>query len=551
MKVFSQSKYPRTICLVFLAAILVSWSGCRESAQKAGKEKPETRKVKIESDDDNAFQPPPSLLTLVDEAKQNVEQQNWNEAIEKYTTVLQYRWQDSVGNGNIRMFNAEIFLLRGRAFLANGLPQVAIQDFGDAIAFGNDELKAKAYVERARAEAELENWTRVLKNCTHAIRLQPANGQAYLVHSRALAEMGKHDQARNSMLQAEQLGIRTTWKIPIPITRPSPLDQARTNLDLNRPIVALEILEKAKQEGNDNWKLNGLLARTLFRVNEFDRAIMVSTNTLRQNPKYADAYRIRGLSRLQQGSLDRAISNLETAIALDASLTEELSPHVTSARRRGGIHPRTRADAILKIKASAAANTEYLRTPGEAEKWLLELIEIPKSSDQIDHFRQLMTRTSEARFASLNWLADFLMLDFRVPAVNVVRTWLDRDSLEKPPLEEQLWKAVETRKAAASHEFNDLLQACIDLRICQLNIDHMHQALERSDTRCLHLIVPYALLTEREVAGLLRHCVEKNKRDHVRLIISWHERSLTCQILEFLDMSTEPECSLKTDAAIN
>jgi tetratricopeptide (TPR) repeat protein len=558
MNAFFQMQFPGAVCLVFLATISVSSLGCREPAQTAAEQQVTTQQVEMESAEDDAFQTPPPLLILVDQARQNVEQQNLNDAIEKYTTVLQHRWPDSVQNRNVRKYNAEIFLLRGQAFLANELPTIAIGDFGDAIFFGDDDLQAKAYFERATAEAKLENWRRVVADCTRAIRLQPKNGQAYLLHGRAFAEMGKYDLARNSMLQAEQLGIRTTRKVPIPEPRLPVLEQAQISLDLNRPIVALEILEKAKQEGNDTWEMNGLLSRTLFQLNEFDRAITVSTSTLRQNPESADAYRIRGLSRLQRGSFDRAIGNLETAIALEDSLTEQLKPHITEARRRGGIHPEIRAEAILQIKVLAGAESESASVQSEAEQWLLELIEIPNSSGQIDHFSKLMTGTSEARFDSLNWLADFLMLEFRVPAVNAIRTWLDRESPEVLPLEKRLWESVASRKAAAGHgvnmypdlasyaiayEFNDVLRACIDLRICQLNIDHMHQAVERADTRYLRLIVPHTVLTDREVAGLLRHCVEKNKPDHVRLIIRWHERSLTCQILEFLDLATEPASS--------
>ena len=105
-------------------------------------------------------------------------------------------------------------MLRGQAFLAKQLPQVAIGDFGDAIRFGDYDLKAKAYVARANARSQLEQWSQAAADCTRAIRLQPKNGQAFLVNSRALAEMGRLDQAQTSLLAAEQLGIRTTWKIP-------------------------------------------------------------------------------------------------------------------------------------------------------------------------------------------------------------------------------------------------------------------------------------------------------------------------------------------------
>ena len=185
----------------------------------------------------------------------------------------------------------------------------------------------------------------------------------------------------------------------------------------------------------------------------------------------------------------------------------------------------------------------------------MELIELPNSSDQIAHFQTLLLDTPESRIESLNWLADFLMLDLRVPAVNAIRTWLNGKSPEIPPTASQLWERVASRKAAASHgvnlfpdlaayaieyQFDDVLRTCLDLGICNFNVDHMYRAVARTDSRAVRLIGPYTVLSDREVAGLLQYCVKNSKREDVLLLISQHEHSLTFPIMEFLGLVNQP-----------
>ena len=235
MNVFFQWQFPRRGCLFLLVAISVSTLGCRDSGQDAGsQQQPIAIQIDEVTEASELVQTTQRLRVLIDEARQNVEQREWNEAIEKYTTVLRHQWSDTVDKRQISLHNAEVFLSRGQAFLAKDFPQVAIEDFGDAIKSGDDDLKAKAYVERAKAEAQLKHWSRVVSDCTSAIRLQPKTGEAFLLNSRALAELGKFDLARNSMLEAEQLGIRTTWKVPIPESGRSMLDQAQSSLEMDR-----------------------------------------------------------------------------------------------------------------------------------------------------------------------------------------------------------------------------------------------------------------------------------------------------------------------------
>jgi tetratricopeptide (TPR) repeat protein len=559
MYFIARFQFPARHCLVVFATIAVAMSGCRQTGPVELAQQPAAEQVALPSPNgadknDQLAQTVSQLRNLVDEAKQQMDQQDWDGAIEKYTLALQHRWPDSADKKKINLQHAEVFLLRGQAFLAKQLPQVAIEDFSDAIAFGDYDLKAKAYIERARAHSKLEQWSQATADCNQAIRLVPKNGEAFLIDSRALAELGRPDQARISLLEAERLGIHTTWKIPLPESTLTVVEQAQSSLNQRQPLVAIEILETAQLEGNGTWQSNGLLARTLLEMHEADRAIVASSNALQQNPQYADAYRIRGLSRLQQESFDRAIADFTAAIALDVSLSEPLMPYLTEAQSRGGIHPEIRVAALRQIKQLATAESESPLPESESEQWLVELFQMPNSSDQIEHFRILMAATPESQLDSLNWLADFLMLDLRVPAVNAIRTWLAGKSPDMPPTAVGLWERVASRKAAATnrvnlypdvaafaidHEFDRVLRTCIDLGICNLNIDHMYRAVVRKDSRCLRMILPYAVLADRELTGLLKYCVENDKRQDVLLIINQHERSLTYQLLEYLGLNKQ------------
>lgn len=567
MHVFIKWQFSDVVCLAMVTSLVFAPSGCRRSGPDIDKQ-PIANQANIIRPDGQAAQADQfaevslQVRALVDEGRQQAEQQNWDGAIEKYTMALQYRWPKSVDKREIELQNAEMYLLRGRAFVAMQLSEIAIEDFSDAIRFGDYDLKSNAYVERANARSELEQWSQAAADCISAIRLQPKNGEAFLVKSRALANMGRLDLARISLQEAEQLGIHTTWKVPIPEPRPSAVIQAQSSLDSNRPLVAIEALEAAQLEGHDTWESNGLLARTYLQMNQPFRAMVASSIALRQNPQFADAYQTRGLARLQTKSYDWAIADLTAAVGLDASLAESLQPSFIEARRGGGIDPEIRAQAIIQIKKLAAENSEITWTQSEPEKWLMQLIEMPNSTDQIEHFKDLMIETPESSVDSLNWLSDFLMLDLKVPAVSPIRTWLNGKSPDMPPSAARLWERVTSRKAAASHgvnlypdvaayaidyEFNAVLRACIDLGICNLTIDHMYRAVARTDSSSLRLILPHAMLSDRKVAGLLQYCVEHNKREDVVLIISRYERSLTFQILEFLGLAKAlPLDSVKT-----
>jgi len=552
-------RFPKPVCQVLFAIVLVSVLGCggsgpEDSNQQSSVVDDYPAGAEAERTDATVAEQMLQLRSLIDEAKEHLNQNELDEAVEKFTTVLQHQWPGNVNRSEIDSLNAEVSLLRGQAFLAKGFPRIAVQDFNDAIKLGEVDLESQAYFQRAKAQSKLNRWYRAVADCTQSIRLQPNNGQAFQLRARALTELRKWDQAKASLLEAERLGIRTTFKVPIVEAGSNVAEQAKLLLDQGSLVVARELLEGAILAGNNDWETNGLLARTQFQLNEYDRAIVASTRALELKPRYTEAYQVRGLSYLQRGNLDQAIADVNAAISLDDSLREDLNPRLSEARRRGGIDPRTRAEVISQIQQWAAVEDESESSQSPSEQWLLEVMEMPKSSDQIKHLRNLLAETPEARFDTLNWLADFLMLDDRFPGVEALRTYLDRQAPDVSPLEKRLWASVESRSAAATQDVNmfpdlaayaieynfyGVLEKCISLKLCRLKIDHLNQAVAQKYMRYLQQMLPNTVLLAREIEGLLQRCIQKNKQDQVRLIVNQYPRQLTYQIIEFLGMAEE------------
>ena len=59
------------------------------------------------------------------------------------------------------------------------------------------------------------------------------------------------------------------------------------------------------------------LAATLFRENQYSKAIVISTQLLERDPGVPSAWAIRGISRYHKGEIPSALNDLQRALALD------------------------------------------------------------------------------------------------------------------------------------------------------------------------------------------------------------------------------------------
>ena len=322
---------PSRLCWVGLAASLVGLNGCGMPGSGLLLQDSNRQEAtpEISGSMDNQWR---QLHELLDEAKANVEQFELDAAISQCTELLQHVWPIGTRNLVQDSFQAEVYLWRGRAFLAKGFPFIAVDDLDDAVELSDRALKPDAYVQRARAASVLRRWSRAVADCSQAIRLQPNHGEAYLVRSQALAEMGQQELARNSLLEAERLGVRTSFKVPEPVPV---VQQARQLLDQGKPGLARELLGRALLTGFNSSETNGLLARAQLELAEYYRAMAACNRALRLDPSYAEAYRIRGLAQYHRDDLDQAIVDLKSALELDPSLGDSIAPFLTSAQREG------------------------------------------------------------------------------------------------------------------------------------------------------------------------------------------------------------------------
>lgn len=541
------------LCLA--GAVLISAMGCNNP----GTESSQRQAGQVASDPETVLDEltykSPQLRELIDEARQAVEQGELDNGIGKCTSVLSVlrpARSDYNGSDVVKALSSEVFQLRGSAFLAKGFPLIAIADFDDAIRFGGDELNEKTYVLRARAESKLKRWSQAVDDCGSSIRLNPDNGEAFLVRGQALEAMGQASWAEESFQEAKRLGVdfQRSFKPPIG-SAPAFLVEAKGNIEAGVPGVAIEILEKAILEGNDSWETSGMLAQAQFELREFSDAVTTSTRAIEWDPQFADAYRIRGLSYLKTGKFDETITDSKAAIALDPSLSDEMETALSEARRLGGVDPIFRTEVVSRLRESLAAEVEAAYSPGQPERWLMDLISKRRSSDQIEQFKSLLASTPDSEFNSLGWLADFLMLDYQLPAVVEIRNYLGRTSPDVSTLEKRLWESVKSPIAAASSGVNvfpdlaaysieygylSLLQKSIDTEIGRIKFDHVYRSIERENSDCLKVILPHADLLGRETSKLLKHCIEYDRKDHAMLIVDQYQSSLTWDVIQFLDM---------------
>ena len=489
------------------------------------------------------------VSALKAEARNHLKQLEYVQAIEKSTQVLNQGRANNSNPYDFNTANADVFLLRGKAFLGKGFPLIALDDFNDAVDFADDETLPVALVERARVSSELKRYSRAISDCSRAIRLKPDFGQAYLVRSRALAAMGKFELAQRSLNEADRLGVRTTFKVPLKV---SAVEQARDLLQQGSAGLAREVLSQALLKGNNNWQVNGLLALAQYQLNEFYPAITASSRALNENPAFAEGYKIRGLSHLKRRGYDAAVIDFKSAMELDPGLTEELEPFLQEARQFGGIDPAVRMKVLQEIKSILAQANEILPVASENEKWLLELNGMSNSTEQVAHLQAFLEENADSSVESLNWLADFLMLNRQVPSVKALRSYLQREQQEGEQLTdlEQGLKAAITSKSAASangvnlfadavsyavfYDYQHMLKALVDAGTCHLQLQHVADAIAHNNSHSLRILLPNVLLSNRAVKSLLAQAIDAQKVDFVQIMIDRYNDQLTTEVIEFL-----------------
>jgi len=128
----------------------------------------------------------------LEEGKRFLKANRYSEAVLSFSHALTLR-------GNL----ADAYLFRGRANAGLGRMDLAAQDFSKVIQLRPEG--AEAYVERAAARLEREDYTGVTADCGEALQRDSRMALAYSLRGRALAHAGSLDRALEDLNRAVEL----------------------------------------------------------------------------------------------------------------------------------------------------------------------------------------------------------------------------------------------------------------------------------------------------------------------------------------------------------
>ncbi|MDM7996322.1 MAG: tetratricopeptide repeat protein [Acidobacteriota bacterium] len=127
-------------------------------------------------------------------------------------------------------------------------------------------------------------------------------------------------------------------------------------IDTGQYDAAIENIKKAQEEDPSSQIMQSDLARAYLYKGDFKEAIRISTETIERFPKFAPAYRYRGLAYEQAKDFPMAIADLEEAMKLsrNSPLMKGDLGHVYAS---AGI--KEKAQDILSELRKERANGEY------------------------------------------------------------------------------------------------------------------------------------------------------------------------------------------------
>jgi tetratricopeptide (TPR) repeat protein len=167
--------------------------------------------------------------------------------------------------------NPTLRLQRGYAYMDLGAYFYAIEDFDTAI--GLEGTLAEAYLGRGQARFHSKEWSAALEDFGQALVLNPDLADAHAWRGTLLSEWGRHGAAVEALQQA----------------------------------VTLDEMDPAKRL----W-----LAQALLRSGSPDEAQLEYTTVLSLNARSIEAHVGRAMALAEQGNLDAALIDLDSAQAL-------------------------------------------------------------------------------------------------------------------------------------------------------------------------------------------------------------------------------------------
>lgn len=183
---------------------------------------------------------------------------------------------------------AEAYLLRGNIAALQGKSDVAYADYDQAVRWRPDLLDP--LVARAQAELALDRFDEAVADLDRAIMMAPK--RASLHYQKALALFAHKDDVKALAAVNQALAVDPTHE------------------ESSRLRAQLDLFAK-----------------------DYEKAIEDASRAIELAPKDARAWATRGKARAMLGRKSDAKADLEKALALDASLTDELRPTIEQLRR--------------------------------------------------------------------------------------------------------------------------------------------------------------------------------------------------------------------------
>ena len=182
----------------------------------------------------------PSEQELMKESRQNMQSQNYKEAIKYLDQVI------TKNNANSDALN-----MRGVAYLELLDYSKSKEDFTNSIK--NDSLNYKPYYNRANVYLESQNYEKALLDYNKAIALRPNNADLYINRATALFELNQYDAA----LEDNRFAIKLSPNNYIPY-----LNSAKTLLQFGSFSKADSLLNlslKINPENGESYYWSGFI----------------------------------------------------------------------------------------------------------------------------------------------------------------------------------------------------------------------------------------------------------------------------------------------------
>ncbi|MEJ2717377.1 MAG: tetratricopeptide repeat protein, partial [Deltaproteobacteria bacterium] len=225
----------------------------------------------------------------------HIERKEYGAAIEEMNKLL-----------TMQPENADAFLRRGFAYLADAQPRKAIEDFNKALELA-PSMKS-VYWYRAVAYRKLNALEKALKDYQRAALARPTDSILYLNQGVIFMMMGKYAEALEMLSRSIVLDPQN----PLPYT-----NRARLHLRTGNYLASLHDLNKALEISQDHPWLLVKRAYIFKMMGRGDRALKDLDKAVKLAPDNPEAWLLRGSLFYNAKQLERAISDLHRGISLN------------------------------------------------------------------------------------------------------------------------------------------------------------------------------------------------------------------------------------------